>query len=99
MEEPVEPVLSERFQRRVREWLRLFTAVSLLIAALGPLWGESGFIVSTLLPFVHCPLLWAVLFLRSLPDPWTSRSSLYIRDNHPEIWKRLHPWGPISHNS
>lgn len=95
--ESLEPVLSEHFQQRVRRWLRVFTGLSLFIAILAPPWGENFWVFATLLPFAHCGLLWAVLFLRSFPDPWMGPSSLYIKYHHPDLWKRLHPWGDLSH--
>ena len=99
MTELPEPVLSGRFQSRVRTWLFVFSAVSLTTALAAPPWGERPYFIAMCLPFFHCFLLWAVLFIRSLPDPWMSPSSLYIKQNYPEIWKRLRPWGDLSHNT
>ena len=93
----LEPVLSEHFQGRVRSWLRMFTVVSMLTAILALPWGERCWVFAMVLPFVHCPVLWAVLFLRSFSDPWMGPSSLYIKDRYPDLWKQLHPWGDLSH--
>lgn len=94
--EALEPVLSEHFQGRVRSWLRVVTVMSVLAAILAPPWGEHFWVFAMILPFAHCGLLWAVLFLRSFPDPWMGPSSLYIKYHHPDLWKRLHPWGDLS---
>ena len=98
MDELLEPVLSDRFQSRAVTWLRIFSAVCLLSAAVLPLLGEAEFHIAMVLPFAHCGLFWAVLVVRSLPNPWMNTSSLYIKERHPVIWGMLHPWGDYSQN-
>jgi len=99
LDDPFESVLTERFQRRATIWLRAFSVVCVTTALFAPLMGEAGFRFAKDLPFFHCPLFWAALFIRSLPNPWMGRSSVYVRDNYPHIWKKLRPWGDNSYNS
>ena len=99
MDEPLEPLLSERFQRRATVWLLGFSAVSIAVALVGPFIGGRAVWLAMMVPFVHCPVFWVVLALRALPNPWMSTSSMYIKERHADVWKKLHPWGDFSHNT
>jgi hypothetical protein len=51
-----------------------------------------------LLPFVHCAIV-AVSFSIYCLLNVDNRDSLYIKNNYPQIWKKLHPWGDLSRNN
>jgi hypothetical protein len=55
-----------------------------------------------LLPVVNLGVMWGMFGIYSLYW-WANYSEYpetkYLKANHPEIWKKLHPWGDFSINS
>ena len=85
----METPLQESVQRRVSVWLKFFTGFSIGLSVLAAFGGDALFLVAVLTPMVHCALFWIVMFLRSMPEPWLSESVIYIREKHPDIWRRI----------
>jgi len=97
MHKAIEP----EFQKSVRRWLRLATALCVLAPLLTPVFGQEGFSFIMLLPVANCMVFWAILFVQSWPWRPTGLDeySSYIKERYPHIWKKLHPWGDYSYNS
>jgi hypothetical protein len=96
----LELILTAGFQRLILWWLSFFTLLCVVLAAVAPLWSKFAIQTVLLLPFMHCVLFCGVLILCSLPHYlFPPPSDRYLRDQHPAIWKKLHPWGRFSYNS
>lgn len=96
----LELTLTAGFQRLTLAWLSLFTLLCMAFAAIAPLWSKLAIQIALLLPVIHFVLFLGVLVLCSLPYYISqSPSDRYLHDHHPQIWKKLHPWGRFSNNS
>jgi len=96
----MELLLTSRFQRVTTVWLSCFSLLCVVLAALAPLWGKGAVQFVIALPFIHGFLFVGVLSLCSLPSSLSSGpSDRYIREHHPALWQKLHPWGRLSYNS
>lgn len=98
MHKAIEP----EFQRSVSRCLWLATGACLLAPLLlTPILGRDALRFIVLLPMANCALFWAVLFVQSWPWRPTGLDeySAYIKSQHPDVWRRLHPWGDYSFGS
>ena len=63
---------------------------------------ETAFTAAFLPPFIHCGII-VVCYLGFGIRRWIfgiiNNDEQYIKVNHPQIWKKLHPWGDCSQNS
>jgi len=95
-----------RWQRMAIVWLSFFSVVcvvnSILVIRFG-IWNFDGDSFAYVLPFAHTVVVVVTAMARTTwmfgrgtlgRDP----DSLYIRENYPEIWRKLHPLGGNSWN-
>ena len=63
---------------------------------------ENGYLLAFLLPFIHCGitvLAWMVYgIIYHGSEKKSGIDGEYIRQNYPQIWKKLHPWGEGLYN-
>ena len=49
-----------------------------------------------ILPFISCGVAWAIIFFAIYKDREHTVYNDYIRDNYPDAWKAMHPFGDFS---
>jgi hypothetical protein len=97
-----------KYQKYAFTWLKVFTVIcaccSLAILFIPRQSSERAMttydLFAMLLPFVHFGI-WAVVSgIQQLITIIGEKSlySPYIKNNYPKIWKKLHPWGDVSHS-
>lgn len=97
MHKAIEP----RFQRAVSRWLYFATAACLIAPLSIPLLGKESAPLILGLPMVVCLGFWLALTVQG----WAWRPngldehSRYIKENHPEIWRKLHPNSDFTSNT
>lgn len=95
----LELILTAGFQRVTTWWFVFFSLLCVGLGALAPLLSKFTIQIILCLPVIHCLLFWGVMILCSLPYyVLPPPSDQYIREHHPTLWKKLHPWGRFSHN-
>lgn len=95
----LELILTSGFQRVTTWWFSFFSLLCVVLGVLAPLLSKFTIQIILCLPVLHCLLFWGVIILCSLPYYiLPPPSDQYIRNHHPNLWKKLHPWGRFSHN-
>ena len=83
-------------------WMKLLSFICALnVFAILMIQSKACMFYSLLLPFINVfiiDILFGVLIILNLPNCSRDDDSLYIEEHYPAIWKRLHPWGRMSHS-
>ena len=87
-----------KFQKYAINWLTFFSVLcfvnSILVIKFGFL-GDFGAILIFTLPFAHMGLIIVPLFVYRgyayITGNYLSKDEQYIKSNHPDIWKKIHP--------
>lgn len=78
----------------------LLCLVNLILAINFELYGGNDYYFAFLFPFIGLGFFVVSTVVYVLTKGWNTGShSPYIKENYPEIWQKLHPWGGRSHNS
>ncbi|HID69312.1 MAG TPA: hypothetical protein EYP35_02365 [Desulfobacterales bacterium] len=92
----------ELFKKNAFRWLKLITVLCFVSAILLVfIHNKTFFLFSLLLPFANSfviNLIFIFIIVSNLNKFGTGEISLFIKDNFPEIWRKLHPLGRLSYN-
>jgi hypothetical protein len=101
----LERSLQEPFQNQMQGWLKRFTIASLALSSLSVcvacVWPQQAdwiLLPAELLPWLNAPVCLLMLVSVGHFVPSTNPSDQYLRNYHPDLWKKLFPMNGLVNN-
>ena len=91
-----------KYELILKIWFIIFTLLNLFNIVIFGIYSGYSMIIPLLLPFVHTFVATILILVLSIRNAILKKRNVdyeYIKDQYPEVWKMMKPWGEHSNNS